>query len=455
MTQDLDLHLDVFGQQPGLQIYTQICLCFSVAKASSHSAIISTLTNGLEHLSAGFPWIAGQVVNESGIYKIKPLERIPRLIVKDLRNDPSIPTMDAMRRANFPMSMLDETIIAPRNTLPGTFGELLSDTTPVFLLQANFITGGLVLVFVGGHQTMDMTGQAQIIRLLAKACRNEAFTSEELSWGNCPRQDIVPFLNDSYKPGSELAYQIIKPPPAQPISDSSSSTPPPPPPPKCSWANFSFDPTSLATLKSLATKTISSGYISTDDALSAFIWQSVIRARLPRLDPTSKSTFARAVDTRRYLDIPQTYTGVVQNMSYHTYTVQKLVDEPLGSPASQFRSAIDPKTSNLGYSTRALATTLNRQTDKTTVSVSAMIDPSSDIMLSSWARENFYELDFNLGLGKPESVRRPRFFPVESLMYIIPKRLDGQLVVAICLRDEDMERLRVDEEFGKYGKYVG
>lgn len=76
-------------------------------------------------------------------------------------------------------------------------------------------------------------------------------------------------------------------------------------------------------------------------------------------------------------------------------------------------------------------------------------------MLSSWARENFYELDFDLGLGKPESVRRPKFFPVESLIYILPKRLDGELVVAVCLRDEDMERLRVDEEFAKYGKYIG
>ena len=71
------------------------------------------------------------------------------------------------------------------------------------------------------------------------------------------------------------------------------------------------------------------------------------------------------------------------------------------------------------------------------------------------ARENFYELDFNLGLGKPESVRRPRFFPVESSGYILPRRLDGELVVVVCLRDEDMERLRMDEEFAKYGKYIG
>ena len=98
-TQDsLDFDLDVFGQQPALQTFTQICLFFSISEASSHSAIIDTLTNGLERLSTSFPWVAGQVVNEgaskgnSGVYKIKPLDKIPRLVVRDLRNNLSVPT---------------------------------------------------------------------------------------------------------------------------------------------------------------------------------------------------------------------------------------------------------------------------------------------------------------------------------------------------------------------------
>ena len=142
-------------------------------------------------------------------------------------------------------------------------------------------------------------------------------------------------------------------------------------------------------------------------------------------------------------------------MTYNTYTIQKLIDEPLGILASQLRLGVDPKTSNLGFSTRALATALSRSTDKTANFVTATMDVSSDIMLSSWSREEFYEMDFNLGLGKPEAVRRPQFVPVESLIYILPRRLDGELVVAVCLRDEDMERLRTDGEFAKYGKYIG
>ena len=458
----VDDQVDILAQQPSLQIYTQICSCFSVVDASSHTAISGTLRNGLERLSTSFPWLAGQVVNEgsgegnSGIFKIKPFEKMPHLVVKDLRQDPSIPTMDVLRRANFPMSMLDETIIAPRNTIPGSSGESVSDSNPVFLVQANFITGGLVLTFVGQHSAMDMTGQGHVIHLFSKACRNEKFTSEELSFGNLPRSNLIPLLDNSYTPGSELAQQIARPNFSHSVSHHDGSTVLPPAP-KCTWTYFNFHSTSLAALKALATNSsiLASGYISTDDALSAFIWQSVIRARIPRLNPTAESTFARAVDVRRYLGISQMYPGLMQNMTFHTYTLQRLIDEPLGSVASYLRSALDPKTSHLCFNTRALATFLSRTPDRRNISFTGTFDLSVNLMLSSWAKLNCYEHDFNLGLGKPEAVRRPQFTPFESLIYLMPRAPDGEITVAICLRDEDIERLKADDDFAKYARYIG
>lgn len=136
-------------------------------------------------------------------------------------------------------------------------------------------------------------------------------------------------------------------------------------------------------------------------------------------------------------------------------TLQKLVEEPLGVVASRLRSALDPKTSTLGYHSRALATFLSRTPDKSIFSFAATVDLSTDMMLSSWAKLNCYELDFGLGLDTPEAVRRPQFDPFESLMYLMPKAPDGEIVAAICLRDEDMERLRVDEGFTKYARFIG
>ncbi|CAG8957422.1 hypothetical protein HYFRA_00011403 [Hymenoscyphus fraxineus] len=445
---DLNDHLDILGQQPGLNIYTQICSCYTVPDASSYSAIVKILENGLSRLSNSFPWTAGQVVNEgaskgnTGIFKIAPLEKTPRLVVKDLRDDPSAPTMDGLREAHFPFRMLDESIIAPRNTIPGTGGADVSDS-PVLIVQVTFIVGGLILTFLGQHQTMDGTGQGEVIRLFSKACHGEPFSSEEISTGNMPREDITPLLDDEYKPGPEIEQFLTKPSPA---ADT--------PPPKCSWTYFSFDDAALKAIKSLATTTLISGFVSTDDALSAFIWKCVARVRLHRLDPSAISTFARAVNIRSHLGVPQSYPGLVQSMVNSTCTAQELVNDTLGSVASRLRSALDPTTSDLAYKSRALATFLNRSPDKSIVAFTAMVDPSTGIMLSSWAKLDSYDLDFNLGLGPPESVRRPQFFPVESLMYLLPRRADGEIVVAMCLRDEDMVRLRNDEVFTKYGKNI-
>jgi len=168
-------------------------------------------------------------------------------------------------------------------TLPGSSGKALSDITPVFLLQANFITGGLLLTFVGQHNTMDMTGQGHVIHLFSKACCNEQSTSEELSSGNQTRRNIIPLLGDSYQQGLELAHQMVPTTTSQYIASGTDGPPAPLTSLDCTWAYFLLNSTSLTALKSLAEESVilPNSYISTDDALSAFIWQSVIRARLP------------------------------------------------------------------------------------------------------------------------------------------------------------------------------
>jgi trichothecene 3-O-acetyltransferase len=445
--------LNILESLPAMQgLYTQICLCYSMADASLQKSITKILTAGLERLTASFPWIAGQVVVEGSgkdaIFKITPLDKTPLLIVKDYRDSASIPSMDTMREANFPFSMVDESVVAPRNTLPGN-----SETNPVFLMQASFIKGGLLLAFVGNHNAMDMTGQGHIISLFSKACRTEPFTDEEISTGNLSRKNLIPLLN-SYARGPELNNQLVKFAPSQPTSEGTTASEPAPPQ-SSTWAYFTFLPSALRTLKSLASSTLTSGYVSTDDTLSAFVWQRIMAARSSRLHPTTSVSFARAVDVRRYLCIPRMYLGLAQNMTYHNYTLQSLIDSPLGGVASNLRMAVDPMTSTLGHDTRSLATFLSHAEDKNVVSFTATLDLGRDIMLSSWANLDCYELDFGLGLGKPEAVRRPQFVPVESLLYLMPKRGDGEISVAICLRDGDMERLKGDEEFGKFGTFVG
>ncbi|KAK6527328.1 hypothetical protein TWF281_010514 [Arthrobotrys megalospora] len=452
-----DFALDIFGQQ-GTPIYTQICLIYTLPDESPiwYTSIIEILQAGLERLSTSFPWVAGQVCNEyiavgnSGVYKVKYLDEVPRLTVKDLRGDSEAPTMEDLRRGNFPFRLLDESVICPQNTLilPRT------EPQPVCLVQATFIEGGLIFSFLAHHAVMDGIGEGIMMKLLNKACRKEQFTDDELMIGNAPRKDIVPLLDDDVEVASELTHQLFALPSTPPLPPPIPKGAKPSRPPKFFWAYFIFSGEALAELKASATESLTSGYISTDDCLTALIWKSVTRARLPRLRPSDKVTLARAINVRPFLSLPPNYPGVVTNMTYHNSTTEQLTSHDLGSISTNLRAEIDPKTSNLTHMTKAFATYLHRSEDKTSINLTATLDLSKDIMLSSWAKLNTYELDFGLGIGKPRAVRRPQFTPVESLMYLMPKKADGEIVLALCLREEDMERLKDDPEFTKYGKYV-
>ncbi|XEU95854.1 hypothetical protein FSHL1_001139 [Fusarium sambucinum] len=448
-SQSFDIELDIMGQQPPLlTIYTQMSLVYPVSDPSQYPTIVSTFEQGLSRLSKAFPWVAGQVKAQEGnpgLFSIVPYEETPRLVVKDLRDDSSAPTIEGLRKAGFPIEMFDENIIAPRKTLPIGPGTGPNDPKPVLLFQLNFIEGGLILTINGQHGAMDMTGQDAITHLLSKACRNESFTAEEISVMNLERKTLIPLL-ENYKLGPELDHQIAKPAPAGQA---------PPAPATASWVFFSFTPKALSELKDVATKTLdaSTKFVSTDDALSAFIWKSTSRVRLARVDASAPTEFCRAVDARPQMGVPGTYPGILQNMTYQESTISEIANEPLGATASRLRSQLDRE--HLRKRTQALVTYMHDIPDKSSISFTADADPSTSIMLSSWAKVGCWEYDFGFGLGKPESVRRPRFEPFESLMYLMPKKPDGEVTAMLSLRDEDLERLKVDEEWTKYAKYIG
>ncbi|KAH7174893.1 acetyltransferase [Fusarium flagelliforme] len=447
-SQKLDMELDIIGQQPLMtEIYTQISFVFPVTDDSTHPAITDTFNKGLQRLSQAFPWVAGQVKKtDTDALRITPFEEIPRMIVKDLRDDPSAPTMEALRKAEFPMKMFDENVIAPRKTLP--IGISPDEPSPVLIFQLNFIQGGIIFTVNGQHACMDMVGQDEITRLLSKACRNEEFTEEEIKVMTLERKGLVPLIDD-YELDNELKHQVVKPP----------STESAPAPPKASWAFFSFSPEALSELKDEATQTLQDGvdgaakpkFISTDDALSAFIWQCTSRVRLPRVEESARTLFCRAVDVRTQLDVPKDYPGILQNMAYSSSTLSQIANEPLGAVASRLRSQLGRE--SLRRRTQAFVSHIAKHPG--TLSVTADANPSTDIMLSSWAKTGWWNYDFGLGLGKPESVRRPIFEPMESLMYLMPKRPDGEITAALSLRDEDMEILKGDENWTKFGRYIG
>ncbi|KAF2227703.1 transferase [Elsinoe ampelina] len=445
----LNEDLDVFGHQPPLhKLYTQITLCYAVADARAIQANIEVIREGLGVLAKSFPWTAGQVVrDEEGNLRIQSLDKAPRLTIKDYSNDKEMPSLEQMRQARFPFSMLNESIVAPCPTLSHS----IDGPVPTFLVQANIIRGGLLLTFNAGHDVMDLVGQHFIMHLLSKACKGQPFTPEDLTIGNPNRPSMIPLLDTTYHPGPELDPQRLPPAPSDPAPTS------PFPPSPATWSYFLFSPTSLTTLKSHTTTTLppTSPLISTDDALTALVYTRLTAARSPRLPASTPINLARAVDARRYLSLPAAYPGLCQNMTYHTFTAENLTSLPLGAIALHLRRAVDPAASDVGFRTRALATALARASarERSGFSFTAGVDGPKDMMLSSWSKVGMYEVDF--GWGEPEAVRRPSFDGVEGLVYFMPKRGDGEVVVGVCLRGEDLERLRKDEVWGRWAEFVG
>ncbi|KAM0285444.1 hypothetical protein ACHAQH_001391 [Verticillium albo-atrum] len=469
-----DFPIDRLGLQPLLKIYTQICHIYPMPDDSevARKNIINTLTLGLKRLTAAFPWVAGKLTTvktspsaPEEMY-IRPHDETPLFIKKDLRADPDAPTYHALEKANFPINLLPEDLIAPIATFPMPKGDpALDGTDPVFAIQATFLNGGLILCFAAHHGAMDMNSEGRLISLFSRACKGGLFTDQDLKAGNLRRTDAIQLLNDEEY--SALDKDLLSPhilPQKRSLRANEEMvkllTDPTFPLGKCTWANFDLDAPALSTLKrdAMARLPVGAAYISTDDALTAFVWSCISRVRLPRLRAAGVQTsqVARAVDARNFLPVSKHYLGLMSNMTYSTVPLDTLTrHSALGIVSAALRRELEPGTSTVALRTRALASYMDRMPDRTVVSFTATLDLKSGIMLSSWAGVDSYELAFGMGLGTPASVRRPRFTLVESLIYLLPRSRMGDVGVAVCLLEEEMERLKRDDEWAKYAKFVG
>ncbi|GAC93644.1 trichothecene 3-O-acetyltransferase [Pseudozyma hubeiensis SY62] len=452
--------LDILGSVPSLfKLYTQISFIYASGGKDQHQIeyhVTTTLRRGLDDLSKQLPWLSGKVVNEgsspgkTGTCCIVKTSEIP-LVVKHF--DKAALTIEKLDDARYPFTMLDEGLVAPCMTLnlPGQQVGLVAETGPVLAVQLNFMPDGLILTIVAQHNVMDMVGQTSIMTWLSNACRGTRLTQEELAIATIDKSRVLTLFDKDWTPDEAWLDRLQIKPAAATQTQAQDGTSP-----TVTWGYVAFSMESVAALKRIATETkdSDSSYITSDDAVCALIWKCLSRARATRLDANSSTVFARAVDLRARMGVPTSYPGTLTNMTYNHSLLDTVSAEPLGKIAANLRSQLNsPK---LARDTRALATVLDRSDDKGSLSITAPVDSSTGIMLSSWASVKLYDLDFGLDLGHPLAVRRPAFIPVESLMYIMPKSpSSGGAIVGMCLREQDWTQLSHDGEWAQYASYIG
>lgn len=446
--EDFSRYQDVFGQLMFLKTYTQIVLGFPTPEPVSDEAITKNLEAAAKTLTDAFPWLSGHVIREgagpgkTGLAKIVPYApgtRLTPVVAKDCRN--LCPSFQTIVDAGAPMSMLDGEILSSREGIPCGYDESI-EPAPVLLIQANFIEGGVLVTFAGQHNIVDMNGLAQLIRLFAKACRSESFTQLELEQGNRDRRTVIRLLSPDELKTDVTPFRV------------QGDHPEPDVPSK--WVYFHFPGSSLAELKSVASTPGS--WVSTDDALSALVCQRITAARIQRLgsgQPGATATFCRAINSRRFVEtrVPPEYMG---HMVYCIDRKLSLDDAAGAMDLSVLAGKLRDDLKNLQpVEIHSFVTALSETDDKGSMVYGATLDASRyDVMFSSWAGQGLYQQSFGK-LGNPQIAKRHRFKPMEGLIYFMPRTDAGDIDVAVCLREEDIDRLRVDEILTKYGKYIG
>ena len=151
--------LNVFEQRPRLvNLCINFAFIFPYPDDSNDEKILRVLRRGLERLSDTFPWVAGKITKDdtsTGLWRIVPMNRSPQLILRNLRHDTSIPTMEQIRSTHFAPDTVPEGIFAPRRTVLVRVPAPL----PVLVVQASFIRGGLVVCISASHAATDFLGE--------------------------------------------------------------------------------------------------------------------------------------------------------------------------------------------------------------------------------------------------------------------------------------------------------
>jgi trichothecene 3-O-acetyltransferase len=341
--------------------------------------------------------------------------------------------------------MLDVEVICPVRGMGYEYDD--TDELPVFIVQANFISGGLLLCFASMHNALDMNGQGLALKMFAAAGRGEALDPSLVEAGNRDADSIVPLLGAGE---TSLPHESMRRSSTLGMSPVASGRPRP-----AIWVYWRLSRDKLLDLKQAASS--GDGWVSTNDAISAFLVQRLtsVRVAANRLSGSEPVVLQRAVDGRSILKPPVVgYMGhLVAVAETEWESADELSSSSLADVTQDLRRSLRLVDDHF---IRSLATLINSTEDKTTIFYGAKNKPGRDFLVSSWAQLHWmFNTDFGPGLGAVDFVRRARLPEVPDLTYLMPKDARGNMHLATCMFHEDFVDLANDTAWRKYTERVG
>lgn len=433
----------------------------------------------LAHTIEDLPFLGGKLYLDSkGRLEIrlptsKDIGAPTRVNFSDLREELNL---EDLLDAGIPDDDLDGTIL----NAASLFADL-EHGSDVVVCQANFIEGGCILSFAVHHSVCDGAGQTTVMKTLAN--HMQRLDASRLS--NLPRHLPNPLASDkgvlsrlwkdagntpwprACEEASEDLWRFLG---VNNIAKSTSSSlagEAPATNEPMATSIFYISKDDFAAMK----KEASGGQVNPDDlgkqitandALMAFLWQAIMRARFPpeTLEPAdnTESMLDSTFDGRGKFssELPPDYTGNVVLISTARMALRDLVDRgaSIAAPSRKVRQALNGIDTRRIHDAFALADSLPGYTN---ITFPFATFAGCELCITSLINFPAYDLQFGASFaneGRAVSFRPPKseFAAICRRCMILPKRQEGGFEVLIAMFASEMNRLMEDVSFSRWAK---
>lgn len=449
-------------EKEGPKGYIRYVFPLELSEGYDKDEVFRILKTGLEAAKERIPTLGCEGVPDldtkpAGVLKLKKYNDYETITAKDLRAPGAFPhTYAELKAKHFPVEAFPGDLLCRRFTW-FTPGERL----PAADLQANFIPGGLILTGCFFHVFGDAKTYFNWLETWAEECRrvqgletgprkeipDEWFTDREKhmkpSGRNPGRAEdhpevlVLPFTPEGFPPkmiSRDHVGQV-----------------------------FRLTAQQLEALKAEAspknaTEPTDQTYVSTNDAMSALMWQSVMRAQFPELkeDENPTSIFNIAVDARSRTDPPvhpRTFGNWLGWVAPQFPLRKMLTTASLADVAIAIRKAVLRLNTQYVDDLSALFESVE---DANRVVATAFLDvPGYNCVQTSWINMAMYSLDWGKALGGTvQAVRSPEVGIINGGSLVLPKLPDGGIELIIGVESKCLPRLLADPFLAKFAKAI-
>ncbi|KAI0967877.1 transferase [Xylaria arbuscula] len=436
------------------QHYNNYALVFKTERDHDQPTIINTFCQALKSTLGQCNHIAGTIQSDrqGNFWIIVNAESAVPLVVQWLGADngahPSYDTLEAthFHGAGFGSPSL---FTIPGMTMSSNASPAVSPAVAGF--QLTFIRGGLIITACIHHFAMDVIGASGLIHHLAAHCHAIMHGTSPPTWA----KNLVDRSRFISSPLSEVMQQ-----------DQQQH---PPAPPNTQWMScvsllFHIPLTKIVELKALAMPSDGT-WISTYDAISAFLWRVLLRYRVQIYGPDvgSRAVFAEPINMRNRVNpsVSRRYQGNLQCAGLSTeqrqqFTVADVIScAPLDQLASYIRKITNSTTEEAVQQTINMVSSAR---DKSTLHFRQDTMPPTSMVMTDWRDVDMTDADF--GFGRPAALRQLADKVVKNLVIIYPRRIvegdpDHGLEVAVPFEEQAIDLLVKDADMCKFFTFRG